>query len=433
METTPGWYGKLPSTGDFASRRLPHELIEPWDTWLAEELAGLKAQSDNWLSAYLDSPTWRFVVPARWVHAGQAGLLAGVLMPSVDSVGRYFPLSIMAALPEMPTHTGTLEPVLNWLHALDDLAADALQEDWPIDTLEGALARLPVPRPDLLAVSEVSALLSGDRRMVSIPVPDTRQALMGGVGQALLQWVLGSASTPAPDLGWWWCEPHAMVQQRQLLVSTGLPSGADFATLLGSNHNRHAVPAAVTQPPSVVAPNIGPSHADPLSVAGVAFMAGALNPAAADETVPPLGAAATPRPPASADDSDATLPPAPRVPAQAPGVPTEEAPVSAESAETGPDTTASEDDPPPSETDANAQADTPAADANTDTDAEMLATAPLSPEAAAGSDEATIPAITPLAQTDTPEPGLTAEPVSMPEPNPDQDPDQTLPHVDGTP
>ncbi|WP_457832237.1 hypothetical protein, partial [Staphylococcus aureus] len=84
-------------------------------------------------------------------------------------------------------------PVLNWLHALDDLAADALQEDWPIDTLEGALTRLPVPRPDPLAVSDMSLLQAGDRRMVSIPVPDTRQALMGGIGQALLQWTLGTS------------------------------------------------------------------------------------------------------------------------------------------------------------------------------------------------------------------------------------------------
>ena len=29
-----GWYGKLPASGDFATRRLPPSFIEPWDAWL---------------------------------------------------------------------------------------------------------------------------------------------------------------------------------------------------------------------------------------------------------------------------------------------------------------------------------------------------------------------------------------------------------------
>lgn len=416
MEGTPGWYGKLPSTGDFASRRLPHELIEPWDNWLAEELAGLKAQSDDWLSAYLDSPTWRFVVPARWVHAGQAGLLAGVLMPSVDSVGRYFPLSIMAALPEVPAHAPALEPILNWLHALDDLAADALQEDWPIDTLEAALARLPVPRPDPLAVSDMSLLLAGDRRMVSVPVPDTRQALMGGVGQALLQWVLGASSGQAPDLGWWWCEPHAMVQQRQLLVSTGLPCGPDFATLLGSNHNRHAVPVT-SQPPATAAAAMSMA-----GVSGVAFLSpDALNAAASDETVPPLSITAVSRPPVVADDGDATLPPAPRATPQAPDPAPDPAPAhqgvtADDTLAPAPDTGDTSAEPDPDDTvgnDASVHApavDDASAQASTETSTEAPTDVPQDTEASATGEDAGEPS---------------ADSV------PDPDPDQTLPHTDG--
>jgi type VI secretion system protein ImpM len=440
MEGTPGWYGKLPSTGDFASRRLPHEIIEPWDTWLAEELAGLKAQSDDWLNAYLDSPTWRFVVPARWVHAGQAGLLAGVLMPSVDSVGRYFPLSIMAALPDMPSHAGALAPVLNWLHALDDLAADALQEDWPIDTLEGALSRLPVPRPDPLAVSGMSPLLAGDRRMVSIAVPETRQDLMGGIGQALLQWVLASSGGQAPNLGWWWCEPHAMVQQRQLLVSAGLPCGMDFATLLGSNHDRHAVaavaPAASFTPPATPAPHAG--QPDAMAVSGVAFMAVAQRLEASDETMPPISAAQLPAAmaaPASQDDGDATLPPVPRghamgtdtarpedVPAPAQDALAEadtegaqtalatEAETAVESDDASPEVTADSTD----EVTAVESADTPSA-AHEEAPVDTADIADIADAA----DEATIPAIsTLLADADTPSENT-------------PDPDQTLPHTDG--
>ena len=27
----PGWYGKIPSLGDFASRRLPQSFVAAWD------------------------------------------------------------------------------------------------------------------------------------------------------------------------------------------------------------------------------------------------------------------------------------------------------------------------------------------------------------------------------------------------------------------
>ena len=30
----PGWFGKLPGLGDFASRRLPDTFVAAWDRWL---------------------------------------------------------------------------------------------------------------------------------------------------------------------------------------------------------------------------------------------------------------------------------------------------------------------------------------------------------------------------------------------------------------
>ena len=36
IQVIPGWYGKLPSLGDFASRRLGADFIPPWDAWLQE-------------------------------------------------------------------------------------------------------------------------------------------------------------------------------------------------------------------------------------------------------------------------------------------------------------------------------------------------------------------------------------------------------------
>ncbi|MBL8345423.1 MAG: type VI secretion system-associated protein TagF, partial [Rubrivivax sp.] len=59
----PGWYGKLSTLGDFASRRLPLAAQQGLDRWLSEVVAGSRQQlGEGWLERYLDSPLQRFVI-----------------------------------------------------------------------------------------------------------------------------------------------------------------------------------------------------------------------------------------------------------------------------------------------------------------------------------------------------------------------------------
>lgn len=143
-----GWYGKLPSLGDFASRRLPTGFVEAWDAWLAAGLAQWQAQApDAWLQDYLNGPSLRFLLMPGTLP-GQAGAWCGVLMPSVDRVGRYFPLTLAQPLAALPTDAGALQALLGWLRRLDDLALDALEEDWLPDRLDDELAHLGDWRAD---------------------------------------------------------------------------------------------------------------------------------------------------------------------------------------------------------------------------------------------------------------------------------------------
>jgi type VI secretion system protein ImpM len=90
-----GFYGKLPSEGDFVSRRLPWEFTSAWDDWLQQGLqASREALGERWLSLYLSAPVWRFQLAP-----GVCGPLAwrGVFFASVDRVGRYFPLTLAFA------------------------------------------------------------------------------------------------------------------------------------------------------------------------------------------------------------------------------------------------------------------------------------------------------------------------------------------------
>ncbi|MEM9058383.1 MAG: type VI secretion system-associated protein TagF, partial [Pseudomonadota bacterium] len=123
----PGFYGKLPGLGDFVSRRLPSAFIDAWDAWLQSVIAGSRAQlGEHWINTYLSSPLWRFALPP-----GLAGGLAwaGVLMPSVDRVGRFFPLTVASALPATANPLAVLSSAGAWFEAAETLALSALDAD----------------------------------------------------------------------------------------------------------------------------------------------------------------------------------------------------------------------------------------------------------------------------------------------------------------
>lgn len=140
-----GWHGKLPALGDFATRRLDAGFITPWDAWLSGGMLRLR-QAASWPQAYLGSPSWRFLLLPD-VLPGAAGTCcwAGVLMPSVDRVGRYYPLTLALAMSSLPATGAEVEALWNWLVRLDEAAADAVHEDWSIEMLETELHRLPLP------------------------------------------------------------------------------------------------------------------------------------------------------------------------------------------------------------------------------------------------------------------------------------------------
>lgn len=135
----PGWYGKLPSLGDFASRRLPPLFVEPWDRWLASSLASWRESDPAWIDAYLAAPPLRFALGASMPFEQSPGY-CGVLMPSVDRVGRYFPLTVVRA---RAPHQA--EAPAAWLQALESLAVAALHDDWTAERFDDELDSLDDP------------------------------------------------------------------------------------------------------------------------------------------------------------------------------------------------------------------------------------------------------------------------------------------------
>ena len=142
-----GWHGKLPTVSDFASRRLDARFIELWDSRLSDSIEKMRLQDEEgWVAIYLASPTWRFLISRGFLPPPfDASAWAGVLMPSVDRVGRYYPLTLVSPLIAMPTSLDSRKHLWSWLERLEDASVNALQEDWQIDELEAELFRIGLP------------------------------------------------------------------------------------------------------------------------------------------------------------------------------------------------------------------------------------------------------------------------------------------------
>jgi len=223
-----GWYGKLPSLGDFASRRLDPAFVELWDHWLAAGLAAWREQApDAWLDGYLASPSWRFVLMPGVLPGGlDDGPVpwAGVLMPSVDRVGRYFPLTLARPLPALPADSVQLQELLGWLQRLDDLALDALHDDWSVERLEAELVRLGawMPVPATGAGESLPEHWVASARLDIRPTGGVAAVLTGSARHALLQRLHGKALWLTDD----------SEGKPALRITAGLPGAADFATLI---------------------------------------------------------------------------------------------------------------------------------------------------------------------------------------------------------
>ena len=144
-----GYYGKLPFAGDFLRRGLSTEVVTAWDSWLQKTMiAGREELGDeHWTMSYFSAPIWRFSIAPGL--CGSRGM-AGILMPSLDSVGRRFPFCIAAETDLPPVAANlALQPVVERLEAaaLEMIEVGASQER--LVTLLSALPPMAAVDPDI--------------------------------------------------------------------------------------------------------------------------------------------------------------------------------------------------------------------------------------------------------------------------------------------
>lgn len=138
-----GLFGKLPARRDFLAIETPRQFLAIWEPWLQGAMSSsMLTLGNGWKDAFLMTPLWRF-----WIGDGLCGsAVAGVLMPSLDGVGRYFPLTVFAAAPEGQAISDPIDaPQDAWYEALEHFCLDQLDPGATFEAMRAGLPELPMP------------------------------------------------------------------------------------------------------------------------------------------------------------------------------------------------------------------------------------------------------------------------------------------------
>ena len=226
-----GFYGKIPIKGDFLSRQLPRTFIDPWDQWLQESIATSRSQlNDQWLESYLTAPIWRFALSKG--TCDEHGWI-GVILPSVDRVGRYFPLTLVAPV----NHTYSLLRIADqeqtWFEQVEQIALSALEQDYDFDKFHQAVNACELPYH-----LRISSLLPEH----DMPNPEfdtknnwrvTRQesdSISGNLRLITEHYLRQNY----PELSLWWTSGSEKVEP-SILICNKLPDTQGFSALLTAN------------------------------------------------------------------------------------------------------------------------------------------------------------------------------------------------------
>jgi len=226
-----GLFGKLPSHGDFLRRRVSDAFVDAWDAWLRECLAESRASlGERWLDLYLTSPAWRFVCAAG--ACGPAPVI-GLMVPSVDRVRRFFPLTVVAELPADVRLLGAAIDATPFFESAERLVIETLAtEDIDFEQFDERVEKL-ADRLEALTLPPLVSL-DGAAHAIAGEAAHPWQIPIGAVGhlapafEQLLSLRLASVYQP---LALWWTDGSSAVEP-SCLITKGLPNPTTFGALL---------------------------------------------------------------------------------------------------------------------------------------------------------------------------------------------------------
>ena len=157
-----GYFGKLPARADFVTGQCPAGFLKSWEAFLMAGLAQSRQDlGEGWEEAFMTMPVWRFWLKPREEGEAFAQPVAGALMPSVDKVGRTFPLTLVSSIE--PTKQNS-RPAEDWYDRAEEILRATLREEASLEDFQQAVAHLEMPH-----VGEVRSVKGREAELRPMP------------------------------------------------------------------------------------------------------------------------------------------------------------------------------------------------------------------------------------------------------------------------
>ena len=151
-------FGKLGAKRDFVALATPRRFLETWEPWVQACMSASRHQlGAEWQNAFLTAPVWRF-----WLGADISGAtVVGAIMPSLDGVGRYYPLTLLVVADPLhsipPPDFDAQDP---WFAAAEEFLLATLDQARSFEDISAALdaMKLPLAKASVVISSDVVAI-----------------------------------------------------------------------------------------------------------------------------------------------------------------------------------------------------------------------------------------------------------------------------------
>lgn len=193
-----GLYGKLPSKRDFIAPGATRSFLDVWEPWIQGGMSASRQRlGDEWQAIFLKAPIWRF-----WLGADLCGAtIVGAFMPSLDGVGRYFPLTVFASADEgAAIAPPELDAKDDWFAAVEDFLLSTLDHGVTYEAISAELDRLNSPQDQVSDPPQHDVIVLPQGTATAIPAggsfPDAfaRMRVAGHVNvysSATFWWTIG--------------------------------------------------------------------------------------------------------------------------------------------------------------------------------------------------------------------------------------------------
>ncbi len=210
-----GYFGKLPQRGDFIQRNMSAEFVHTWDAWLQSVISISRHNlGHQWLDYYLVSPIWRYLIPQQ-----SKTYQLGVMLPSVDKVGRYFPFTISANIVPINDAARVICKNKEWFDKAENIALQALDESINYDQLNSIV--------DELILAEDTPDINANRR-VSFRIPVDKLSSLNSALEESRQYI---PAKPKFNISYWWNEGNQDVPGN-LICCEGMPDDNIYTAML---------------------------------------------------------------------------------------------------------------------------------------------------------------------------------------------------------